>query len=65
MGVHSVISCALADQHQLSLIRFQDLPSPFLGATQARTSGPCPLMPQNIPSCQLPPELCLTSESGN
>ena len=29
------------------------------------TSGPCPLMPQNTPSCQLPPEPCLTSESGN
>lgn len=29
------------------------------------TSGPCPLMPQNIPICQLPPEPCLKSGGGN
>ena len=29
-----------------------------------RTSGPCPLSPQNIPDCQLPPEPCLQDGGG-
>ncbi|MDE2646746.1 MAG: hypothetical protein OXI05_13050 [Bacteroidota bacterium] len=28
-----------------------------------RTAGPCPLSPQNIPECQLPPEPCLEQGS--
>ncbi len=28
-----------------------------------RTAGPCPLSPQNIPECQLPPEPCLEQDS--